>query len=92
MLLNNLVFLLRTKPVAAKKAEALLGNAMAEPWFSERGMIRARIEFNLGEVCATTGRAALARTHFEAARAIASAQQASNWLAKIDAAAAAVRD
>jgi hypothetical protein len=88
VLLKNLLFLLRTRPVAARKAEALLREAMTDPWFSERGVTRARIEFDLGEICLATGRPVLARTHFETARVIAIAQRASNWLAKIDVAAA----
>jgi DNA-binding winged helix-turn-helix (wHTH) protein len=86
--LNNLIFLIRTKPIAAREAEALLRQAVADPWFSERGVTRARIEFDLGELCSATGRTGLARTHFATARAIATAQQASNWIAKIDAASA----
>ena len=87
VLLKNLLFLVRAKRVAVGKAEALLRKAMADPWFSERGVTRARIEFDFGEICLATGRADVAQTHFAAARAIAVAQQAPNWLAKIDAAA-----
>ena len=65
-----------------------LREAMADPWFSERGVTRARIEFDLGQICTATGRTDLARAHFETARAIATAQNASNWLTKIDAATA----
>jgi DNA-binding winged helix-turn-helix (wHTH) protein len=90
VLLKNLIFLMRTKPIAARKAEALLREAVADPWFSERGVTRARIEFDLGEICMATGRTELARTHFEKARAIAAGQNASNWLTKIDAATARV--
>jgi len=88
VLLKNLLFLMRAKPTAAEKADALLREAMADPWFSERGVTRARIEFDLGQICTATGRTDLARAHFETARAIATAQNASNWLTKIDAATA----
>jgi hypothetical protein len=88
VLLKNLLFLVHAKRVAARKAEALLREAMADPWFSERGVTRARIEFDLGEICLATGRPALARTHFKKARAIAVAQNVPKWLAKIDVAAA----
>lgn len=86
VLLKSLLFLMRTKPTAAAKADALLREAMADPWFSERGVTRARIEFDLGRICAATGRTNLARSHFETARVIAIAQNAANWLTKIDAA------
>lgn len=85
VLLKNLLFLMRTKPTAAAKASALLREAMADPWFSERGVTRARIEFDLGQICRATGRTDLARGHFETARAIAIAQNVPNWLTKIDA-------
>jgi hypothetical protein len=88
VLLKNLLFLMHAKRVAARKGEALLRKAMADPWFSERGVTRARIEFDLGEVCAATGRTDLARAHFKTARAIAVAQNVPKWLAKIDVATA----
>jgi DNA-binding winged helix-turn-helix (wHTH) protein/tetratricopeptide (TPR) repeat protein len=87
-LLKNFVFLIRTRSRAAGRAEKLLRQAMADPCFVERGLNRARIEFNLGEICLATGRTELARAHFATARTIAVAQGASNWLTKIDAATA----
>jgi DNA-binding winged helix-turn-helix (wHTH) protein len=84
LLVKNLLFLVRAKRVAVRKAEALLRKAMADPWFSERGVIRTRIDYDLGEIAMATGRADVARTHFASAREIAVAQQAPNWLAKID--------
>jgi hypothetical protein len=86
ILLKNLLFLLRIKRVAAKKAEALLQEARRDPWFCDRGVARARIDFDLGELYAATGQAGLARKHFEAARAIAVAQQVPKMLARIEAA------
>jgi hypothetical protein len=49
-LLKNLTFLIRVKRGAAGSAEKLLRQAMAEPCFIERGLNRARIEFDLGEL------------------------------------------
>jgi hypothetical protein len=86
ILLKNLFFLLRTKRVAARKAEALLQQARRDPWFCDRGVARARIDFDLGELYAATGQVGLARKHFEAARAIALAQKVPKMLARIDAA------
>jgi hypothetical protein len=91
ILLRNFLFLMRAKPIAAEKADALLHQAMADPWFSERGVTRARIEFGLGQICAATGRSDLARVHFDTARKIATAQNASNWHTKVDAATASFR-
>jgi hypothetical protein len=86
VLLKNLFFLLRAKRVAAERAEALLRHALADPWFSDHGVARARIEFDLGELYAATGRADLALGHFERARSIAVAQEVPRMLARIDAA------
>ncbi|MHC2286643.1 AAA family ATPase [Bradyrhizobium barranii] len=91
ILLRNFLFLMRAKPIAAEKADTLLHQAMADPWFSERGVTRARIEFGLGQICAATGRSDLAGVHFETARKIATAQNASNWHTKVDAATASFR-
>jgi hypothetical protein len=84
--LKNLFFLLQARRVAASKAEALLRQARNDPWFIDRGVARARIDFDLGELYAATGQVGLARKHFEAARAIAVAQRVPRMLARIEAA------
>lgn len=86
VVLKNLVFLAIAKWTAAKKAESLLWAAIKNPQFSERGVIRARIDFNLGLLYKATRRPDLAQAHFAKARNAASAQQAKALLAKIDAA------
>lgn len=70
---------------AARKAEELLAMAAKNPQFSERGVFRARVGFNLGLIKQALGRADVARTHFERAREVAGAQEAPAIVAKIDA-------
>jgi hypothetical protein len=64
----------------------LLRLAIQNPQFSERGVFRARIYFNLGLIHKTLGRADLARTYFMRAREVAISQEAPAVIAKIDAA------
>jgi hypothetical protein len=82
---RNLAFLAAAKWGAARKAEALLLTAAKNAQFSERGVFRARIDFNLGLINQALGKADLARTHFERAREIAVSQEAPAIAAKIDA-------
>jgi hypothetical protein len=86
MTLKNLFFILNAKRVAAKKAEALLSAALRNPLFTDRGVVRARIDYNLGLLHKMMGCRELARAHSADARGAALAQQAVALVAKIDAA------
>jgi hypothetical protein len=90
VVLKNLGFLAISKWTAAKKAEALLWLAIQNPQFSARGVFGARIDFNLGLIQKTLGRADLARAHFMQAREVAISQEAPAVIAKIDAAMASL--
>jgi len=82
--------ILSPRPVAARKAQALLETARRNSIFDPGGVHYARIAYDLGLVYKATGRKALAREQFDLARRAASAQQASVMLAKIDAALASL--
>jgi hypothetical protein len=88
--LKNLFFIIQSKRIAAARAEELLMHAIENPMFSEHGVFHARIAFNLGLLHQTMKRTDVARGWFDKARAAATAQQAENWLAKIDVAEAAL--
>jgi tetratricopeptide (TPR) repeat protein len=88
--LRNAFFIMRSRRIAPERAEALLMRAIQNPLFSERGTFHARIAFNLGLLHRTMKRPEVARRWFEKAHAAASAQNAANWLAKIDAALASL--
>jgi hypothetical protein len=60
--------------------------ALRNPQISERGVVRARIYFNLGMIHKAMGRLDLAGAHLDEARKVASAQEATALIAKIDAA------
>jgi hypothetical protein len=85
-LLANFRFLAMPKRVAAKKVEALLRTALRNQQFHEEGVLRARIELDLGLLQKSLNKPDLARDHLTRARVAASAQHASAMLAKIDAA------
>ncbi|HKM74265.1 MAG TPA: hypothetical protein VKF83_02690 [Stellaceae bacterium] len=87
---KNLLFLAIAKSTAAKKAEALLRVAIQNPQFSEQGVFRARIDFNLGLLQQAMGRSDLARAHLALAREIAISQETPAIVAKIDAAMASL--
>jgi hypothetical protein len=74
------------KRVAAKKVETLLHKALRNQQFHEEGVLRARIELDLGLLQKSLNKPDLARGHLTRARLAASAQHASAMLAKIDAA------
>jgi DNA-binding winged helix-turn-helix (wHTH) protein len=92
IVLKNLFFILHSKRIAAARAEELLMRAIGSPMFCELGVVHARIAFNLGLLHQTMKRPDAARSWFDKARTAATAQQAANWLAKIDAAMAAVQN
>ena len=83
--LRNLVFLAHAKRVAARKAEDLLQFAMRNPQFSDRGVIRARIDYDLGILYKTLGQRDPARKHVGDALRAAVAQEASALITKMDA-------
>jgi hypothetical protein len=83
---KNLVFIIQSKRIAAARAEELLMHAIESPMFSEHGVLHARIAFNLGLLHQTMKRSDIAKGWFDKARAAATAQQAANWIEKIDAA------
>jgi tetratricopeptide (TPR) repeat protein len=86
VLVRNLPAFIKARIKASREAERLLKIALQSPQFSERGVFRARIEFNLGLLHKARNQSPLAREHFERARLAASEQKAVIILAKIDAA------
>jgi len=86
VLLANLRFLATVKRVARKKAAALLNSALRNEQFHEQGVLRSRVEFNLGLLQKLLNQKDSARDHLMRARMAASAQHASALLAKIEAA------
>jgi hypothetical protein len=84
VVLKNLFFLLYARRVAPKRAELLLRTALRNSQLSDRGVLRARLDFNLGRLYQTTGRVDLARPHFDSARRAALAQEATSLIDKID--------
>jgi tetratricopeptide (TPR) repeat protein len=85
-IMKSPIFILRAKRGASRRAETLLRMALRNPQISERGLVRARIYFNLGMIHKAMGRLDLAGAHFDEARKVASAQEATALIAKIDAA------
>ena len=88
--LKNFLFLAKAKPLAARKAESLLQVAIRNPQFSDRGAIRARIDYDLGVLYKGLGRLDLARKHLCDSREAAVAQEATAIVARIDAAMSAL--
>jgi hypothetical protein len=84
IVLKNLFSLLYAKRMAPKRAERLLRVALRNSQFSDRGVIRARLHFNVGRLYQATRRVDLARPHFDRARRAAVAQEASSLIDKID--------
>ena len=83
-MLKNLLFLAHAKRVAAGMAESLLLLAIRNPQFSDRGAIRARIDYDLGVLYQALGRRDLARKHLLDARTAAATQAATVLVGKID--------
>jgi hypothetical protein len=84
VLLQNLVFLIRTLPFAAQMALQLLSEAAASPQIGKSTAMAARISFGIGLACKIKKRGKEARMHFEQAREIAEPLKAAALLAKID--------
>jgi hypothetical protein len=70
----------------ARRAQRLLQEAAGVKMLSERGVLRARINFDLGVLFAMKKKRAEARTYFEKARIPAEGQGADKLLQRIDAA------
>ena len=70
----------------ARRAQRLLQEAAGVKMLSERGILRARINFDLGVLFAMKKKRAEARTYFEKARIPAEGQGADKLLQRIDAA------
>jgi hypothetical protein len=84
VLLQNLVFLIRTLPFAAQMALRLLSQASASQQIGKSTAMAARISFGIGLACKIKKRGKEARVHFEQAREIAEPLKAAALLAKID--------
>jgi hypothetical protein len=84
VLLQNLVFLIRTLPFAAQMALRLFSQASANQQIGKSTTLAARISFGIGLACKIKKRGKEARVHFELAREIAEPLQAAALLAKID--------
>jgi tetratricopeptide (TPR) repeat protein len=83
---KNFRTLIGIKLFGARRALALLRQAASSPHLSDRGVIWATIDFNLGSLSAMKRRRDEARSYFEKARAAAEDQGAEKLLQKIDAA------
>jgi len=86
LLLANLRLFAMPKRVVANKVMVLLNSALRNQQFHERGVLRSRIELDLGLLQKLLNKQDLARDHLMRARLAASAQHASALLAKIEAA------
>ena len=86
VLLKNFSTIIGAMIFGAKRARALLTEAAAVKMFSERGVIIARINFDLGVLSAMKKKCGEARSYFEKARVGAESQGADKLLQKIDAA------
>jgi hypothetical protein len=86
VLLANLRTIVGAIAFGAGRARALLMEAAAFPMLSERGVIVARINFDLGVLSALKRKKAEARVYFEKARFAAEEQDADRLLQRIDAA------
>jgi hypothetical protein len=86
VLLKNLSTIVGAMILGARRARALLTEAAAVKMFSERGVITARINFDLGMLSAMKKKRDEARRYFEKARIGAESQSADKLLEKIDAA------
>ena len=84
VLLQNLVFLIRTLPFAAQIALRLLSQASASQQIGKSTTLAARISFGIGLASQIKKRGKEARVHFEHAREIAESLKATALLAKID--------
>lgn len=88
---KNAPFLIPAKWLGLIRARRLLETAIGNTQFNERGVVRARIEFDLGRLKLLEGRSDLARGHLVRAQEIAMPLQARALLARIERALAECR-
>ena len=86
VILKNVVMILRVKFIGMRRIEVLLEQAARNPHLDERGVIRARINMNMGLLHKLKKEPNLARQYLEKARAPAEHHGATFFLSKIDAA------
>ena len=91
VLINNFFTIMESIFFGAKRARALLAEAAAVKMFSERGVIMARINVDLGILSAMKNKRAEAKSYFEKARVGVEGQGADHLLQKIDAALAELK-
>ena len=84
VLLANLWFFAKVKRVGPKRVATLLNSALRNEQFHEQGVLRSRIELDLGLLQKLLKKQDLARDHLMRARVAASAQHATVLLAKIE--------
>jgi class 3 adenylate cyclase/tetratricopeptide (TPR) repeat protein len=90
-MLRNLRAILGLALFGTRRAHALLTKLSENRHFDELGVVRARIEFDLGVLANVRKRSADARSHFARARLAAVAQDATCFVNEIDAALAGLR-
>ena len=86
VVLKNFRTIVAAMMFGARRAQRLLQEAAGVKMLSERGVLRARINFDLGVLFAMRKKRAEARTYFEKARIPAEGQGADKLLQEIDAA------
>jgi len=84
MILRNAVFLLRLKFSGRARIKRLLQKAGENTQFSERGILRARVEFGLGRLYCLQRRTVLAKDHLARAKRAAEQLRADAMLARIN--------
>jgi class 3 adenylate cyclase len=91
IVLKNAPFLIQAKWRGFVRARCLLETAIRNTQFSERGVMRARIELDLGRLELLEGRSDLARGHLARAQEIAKPLQARAMLTRVEQALAECR-
>jgi class 3 adenylate cyclase len=86
VMLRNAAMILRVKFIGIRRIEVLLAQAARNSHLDERGVIRARINMNMGLLHKLKREPNLARQYLEKARAPAEHHGATFFLSKIDAA------
>jgi hypothetical protein len=84
VILRNLKTILGLAVLGTRRAQALLTKLSHNDQFDEHGMVRARIEFDLGVLARVRKKFVEARDHFAKARLAAEAQGATRFVNEID--------
>ena len=84
VILRNLGTILGLAVLGTRRAQALLTKLSDNDQFDEHGMVRARIEFDLGVLARVRKKSVEAREHFAKARLAAEAQGATRFVNEID--------